>query len=530
MNEGAIYGANRWALVKPVSAPSAAKAESPPRRSGDGVVLSIRGLSCSFGPTQALASVDLDLSPGEVVALLGKNGAGKSTLIKILAGVYQPTAGTYQVDGKAYDEGLQPEDLRGAEIAFVHQDLGLIPALSVAENIAHVSGFQTRNGLISWSKQRQAAVEALEKWGFDIDPDLPVAALDQAEKALVAITRALSTNAPVVVFDEPTAALPRSDVDTLFRAIERIRAAGVAVLYVTHRLDEVSALADRVAILRDGHLVMDAPVAEVEHNAMVDEIVGETLVKHSSDYRSDSSEVVLSLSGATCGGARGVDLEVRSGEIVALVGLVSGGQRSVGKMLGGVDPLEGGRMTLNGADYAPKSPRDALRSGVAYLSSSRQEAGFFLFDTGANFGLRRTDSRLLNRKQEAREAGEVFAGWGITPSDPTVPLGALSGGNQQRVLLSKWVEFGPSLLVVDEPSAGVDIGARQAVHERLDQVAHAGVPVVVVSSDAEETAELAHRAIIFDYGVVAAELEHTNLTAERITLESSRDSTPMEVR
>lgn len=492
-------------------------------------MLTIRGLSCSFGPTQALADVDLDLHAGEVVALLGKNGAGKSTLIKILAGVYSATAGSFEVDRRAGGDARDGEEEQ-TQIAFVHQDLGLIPSLSVAENIAFAAGFETKSGLISWADQRRAALADLEKWGFDIDPDAPVASLNQAEMALVAITRALSTNAPVIVFDEPTAALPHSDVDILFRAIDRIREAGVAVLYVTHRLDEVSTLADRVAILRDGRKVMDSPTVEVAHDEMVNEIIGETLVKHASDYRSDASEVVLELTGVSGGEARDVNMKVHRGEILALVGLVSGGQSAVGRLIGGSEIMTAGQMKLNGKVYAPSSPRDALSQGVAYLSASRQEGGFFLFDTGTNFWLRRSGQRFLRGKQELQEAGSVFAEWGITPPDPTVPLSALSGGNQQRVLLAKWIEYGPAVLVVDEPSAGVDIGARQAVHERLDRAARAGVPVVVISSDAEEMVEIAHRAIVFDFGTIGAELERENLTAEQITLESSRDSISMEAK
>jgi ribose transport system ATP-binding protein len=494
------------------------------RRKGE-LLLSVRGLCCEFGSTRALREVDLDLHAGEIVALLGKNGAGKSTLIKILAGVYQPTDGEVQIDGKVFRDGLTSGDSNNARLAFVHQDLGLILSLTVAENIAYVSGYERRSGLISWRQQREAARQAMERWGFDIDPAAPVRTLDPAHRALVAITRALAADARIIVLDEPTAALPRHDVEILFNAIERLRDGGVGVLYITHRLGEVSRLADRVAILRDGACVLDATTDEVEHNEMVDVIVGDTLVTHQSDYRSESHEVAIELAGVSGPRVHDVSFRVRRGEIVALVGLVSSGQREVGQLIAGVRHTDGGTMTLHGKRYEPLSRRGSLARRVVYLPASRQESGFFGFDLATNFFLRKTGRLRLRVDRERERAGEVLREWGVVPPDPTVPLGVLSGGNQQRVLLSKWIDEDPSLLVVDEPTAGVDVGARQALYAKLDEIAQADVAVIVISSDAEEVAEVAHRALVFDDGGIVAELEGDDLTAERITIECSRDST-----
>ena len=494
------------------------------RRKGE-LLLSVRGLCCEFGSTRALREVDLDLHAGEVVALLGKNGAGKSTLIKILAGVYQPTAGEVRIDDRVFRDGLTSADSNNARLAFVHQDLGLILSLTVAENIAYVSGYERRAGLISWRRQREAARQALDRWGFDVDPAAPVRTLDPAHRALVAITRALAADARIIVLDEPTAALPRHDVDILFDAIERLREGGVGVLYITHRLGEVSRLADRVAILRDGARVLDATADDVEHDQMADVIVGGTVVTHQSDYRPESHEVAFGVEGLTGAGARDVSFEVRRGEIVALVGLVSSGQRAVGQLIAGLRDPDEGAMILEGEPYAPTSRRDSLERGVVYLPASRQEAGFFGFDLASNFWLRKRDAVRFRLGPERKRAREVFEEWGVTPSEPTVPLRALSGGNQQRVLLSKWIDEEPRLLVVDEPTAGVDVGARQALYARLDEAAQRNTAVIVISSDAEEVAQVAHRALVFDDGTIVAELEGDEMTAERITLESAREST-----
>jgi ribose transport system ATP-binding protein len=487
-------------------------------------VLSIRGLRCSFGQTRALRGVDLDVRSGEVVALLGKNGSGKSTLIKILAGVYQPDAGTVKVRGELFTDGLSATHSAAAGLAFVHQDLGLIHELSVAENIAEVAGFRTRYGIIRWSRQRAAAAEALARWGFEIDPATPVAALDPPHRALVAITRALAADARVIVFDEPTASLPGYDAEILFSAIRRLRSRGVAVVYVTHRMGEVAQVADRVVVLRDGLAVADVPVADVSDEEIAKHIVGDAVPTAVRRERSRSDEPVLELRDVTGGRVMDVSLKVQRGEIVALVGVVGAGQRVAGRIIVGAEGKARGAMYLDGRPYRPGSPRDAISKGVSYLPADRlREGGFTGFDTACNFWLRRrSDTRWIRLGSERRRAGEIFREWAISPSEPTAPFAALSGGNQQRVLLAKWIGTNPTLLVVEEPGAGVDIHARQALYARLEEVTAAGVPVVLVSSDAEEVAELADRAVVFEEGRVAGTLEGHELTPERITLECSR--------
>jgi ribose transport system ATP-binding protein len=490
----------------------------------DAPVLSIRGLRCSFGQTRALRGVDLDVHAGEVVALLGKNGSGKSTLIKILAGVYKPDAGTVEVGGHQFTHGLSSTHAAATGLAFVHQDLGLILEFSVAENIAQVAGFRTRRGLISWADQRAAAAEALDRWGFDIDPAVPVGSLDPPHRALVAITRALAAHARVIVLDEPTASLPGYDVEILFSAIRRLRSEGVAVLYVTHRMGEVPQVADRVVVLRDGLAVADEPVRAVSDEEIAKHIVGDVVTTVHRRAHSRSDEPVLELRGVSGGGARDVSLTLQRGEILALVGVVGAGQRTIGRMVAGAERHSLGAMRLQGKPYRPKSPRDAIARGVSYLPADRlREGGFLVFDTACNFWLRRrADTRWIRLGSERRRAGGVLREWDVTPSAPTAPFAALSGGNQQRVLLAKWIGTDPSVLVVEEPGAGVDIHARQALYARLGDISDGGIPVLLVSSDSEEVAELADRAVVFEEGRVSGMLEGDELTPERVTLECSQ--------
>lgn len=500
-------------------------AATGPAAAGPGEpVLSIRGLSCAFGPTRALDAVDLDLRAGEVVALLGQNGAGKSTLIKLLAGIHRPTGGTIRIGGRAYERGLHAGRSRAAGVAFVHQDLGLIERLTVAENIAHVAGFQRRRGLISWRRQRRLALQALERWGFAVDPDATVGSLDPVQRALVAIGRALSTDARVVVLDEPTAALPGHDAEVLFAAVDRLRAGGVAVLYVTHRLSELERIADRVVVLRDGRRVADLPIAEAGEERVVELIVGRAVEQPAIERPRAGAEPVLRLDGACARGAEEVSLTVAAGEIVALVGLVGAGQRTVGRLVAGADRLRAGTMTVAGRAHRPRSPRAAFARGVAYLPADRIAlASFQTADAADNFWARpRARTRWRRPAAERRVTAAALRDWEVVPADPATPLRAMSGGNQQRVLLAKWLHDGPRVLVVDEPTAGVDVGGRAALYGRLAGAARAGVATLLVSSDADEVVALAHRAVVFGGGRAVTELCGGDLTVDRITLECGR--------
>jgi ribose transport system ATP-binding protein len=483
-------------------------------------VLAVEGLDCRFGATHALRGVTLSVRAGEVLALLGENGAGKSTLIKILAGVERPTAGTIRLGEDIFPHGLTADQARAHGLAFVHQDLGLLPGLSVAENIAHVAGFTRRGGLISWRRQLAHARDLLARWEMHLDPSTPVDRLEAAQRSLVAIARALAVNAKVIVLDEPTASLPRHDVELLYGAVERLRSGGVAVVYVTHRLGEVARLADRAAVLRDGVLVGIVTVGETSEQEIVELIVGSKLDGVAAAPAALQSEL-LTLHEIGGDGAEKVSLTLHRGEILALVGLVGAGHRAVGRMVAGVEATKAGEMRLDGRRFAPRTPREAQRRGVVYVPGDRlREASFPTLDTGNNFSLRdRSTAALASARKEHAAAARAFEEWRVQPRSPAAPFAALSGGNQQKVVLAKWMTPRPGVLVAEEPTAGIDVGTKSAIYERLAEAARAGTAVLLLSSDADEVAAIADRAIVFGHGTPRIELSRHDLSPARIAQE-----------
>jgi ribose transport system ATP-binding protein len=483
-------------------------------------VLAVEGLECRFGATHALRGVSLGVRAGEVLALLGENGAGKSTLIKILAGVQRPTAGTITLGRNVFPHGLTADQARAHGLAFVHQDLGLLPGLSVAENIAHVAGFASRRGLISWRRQVERARELLARWEMEIDPTTPVERLEAAQRSLVAIARALAVDANVIVLDEPTASLPRHDVELLYGAVERLRGGGVAVVYVTHRLGEVMRLADRAAVLRDGSLVGTVVVGETSESEIVELIVGSKL-DHVASAPGAREQDLLTLRAVGGDGADGVSLTLRRGEILALVGLVGAGHRAVGRMVAGAQPTSDGEMLLAGERFRPRSPRDAQRHGVVYVPGDRlREGSFPTLDTGSNFALRdRLTTALASTRKERADAAKVFGEWRVVPAAPAATFATLSGGNQQKVVLAKWMNPRPEVLVAEEPTAGIDVATKSAIYERLADAARAGTAVLLLSSDADEVAAIADRAIVFGHGTPRIELGRDELSPTRIAQE-----------
>jgi len=502
-----------------VAAPAAATGTTTRTSAED--VLVVEGLECRFGATHALRGVDLRVRRGEVVALLGENGAGKSTLIKILAGVYLPTAGTIRLGADVFPNGLTTADARAHGLAFVHQELGLLQPLSVAENIALVAGFRRSHGLISWRRQRALAHDLLREWEIDVDPAAPVAQLEAAQKSLVAVARALATDARLIVFDEPTAALPRHDVELLYAAVDRLRARGVAVLYVTHRLPEVKRLAERAAVLRDGNLVGTVEIARTSEAELVELIVGDTLQAHAAASPAGQDDALLALQDVSGRSVEHVTLTLRRGEIVALVGLLGAGHRAVGRIVAGVELASAGEMRLEGERYDPRSPRDAQRRGVVYVPANRLlEASFASLDTATNLALRdRPAGVFASTRQERSAAARVFADWRVVPPAPDVTFARLSGGNQQKVVLAKWMTPPPRVLVAEEPTAGIDVATKSAIYGRLASAAERGTSVLLLSSDTDEVVAIAHRAVVFADGRQKIELSHDALTPVRLATE-----------
>ncbi|MFF8973456.1 sugar ABC transporter ATP-binding protein [Streptomyces sp. NPDC014995] len=482
----------------------------------------IRGLAKRFGGTVALAGVDLDVQAGSVLALLGPNGAGKSTLIKVLAGVHHADSGRITVDGHPLGSHAASRGM-----SFIHQDLGLVEWMTVAENIALSTGYARRAGLISWRRTRERCAEALRIVAGHLDPDAPIAQLPPAERSLVAIARALAARAKLIVLDEPTARLPAADCARLFHVLHALRDRGHGILYVSHRLDEVYEVADTFAVLRDGHLVSHGSLSDHTPARLVHDIVGEELAGHRPATVPAGGPAVLTLDGARTAGAGPVDLELRAGEVLGLVGLSGAGHMDLGRALAGAEPLLGGRALLGGRPYRPRTVADAVALGVAFVPGDRQREGCLAELTVRENLLAnpraggRSAPRWISPRRERAEAATLVERFAVRPRDSEATIATLSGGNQQKVMIGRWLRVGLRLLILEEPTASVDIGAKAAIHRLLDEALAAGLAVLLISTDFEEVAGVCRRALVFVRGSVTAELSGPALTAAGLTRAAS---------
>ena len=485
-------------------------------------LLLIENVSKHFGGTQALADVGMRLNGGEIVALLGENGAGKSTLIKILAGVYTLDQGRVSYRGRDVSASL-----RRLPIAFIHQDLGLIDWMTVAENICLTLGYPRRHGMVDWNAARQRAGAALKALGAEIDPDLRIQSLTRTEKSLVAIARALAAEAEVLVLDEPTASLPADEVARLFHALRQLRARGVGMIYVSHRLDEVFEIADRMVVLRDGRVVGDRDVAATTAEAAILLIVGR---EPSQVFRRPAlreGRPRLLLEAMEMEGIGPVHSAIHAGEVVGLVGLRGAGQESVGRALFGLVPLTRGQVVIDGAAIALTSPRQAMASGINLVCADRVgesvmpnltvRENLFLNPVAAG----RSSLSFLAPGRENRASLELGRKVGLRPNDPSLPIELLSGGNQQKVVVGRWLHLAAKVYVFEDPTAGVDVGAKAEIYRLFDVALQAGAAIVIVSTDFEEVAKVCHRAVVFDRGRVVAELGADELSVENLLAAAS---------
>ncbi len=497
-------------------------------------LLEFRQVSKRFGGTQAVDTVSFDVHPGEIVALLGENGAGKSTLIKLLAGIYRIDSGEIRVDGRPESEWRSSDRAR-QPVAFIHQDLGLVEWMTVAENVALGMGYRRRFGLIDWKAAAEAARRVMARVGCDIDPERRVFSLTRAEKSLLAIGRALEVQARLLVLDEPSASLPMADVERLFGVLRELRRQGMAMMYVSHRLDEVMAISDRAAVMRDGKLVRVLQTAQTTQDELVHLIVGKALssgVPKAAVPR--GAGTVLRLDGAASGNAGPLSFEVRQGEVVGLVGLRGAGHEAISRALFGREPLSAGRMSLQGREVRFASCADAIRAGVAYVAGERLEenlAGSMsvlenLFPHPSLHGDR--GLALGRRGKEQRAAMSLIRQFDVNPPAPAAEIQQLSGGNQQKVVLARWFHLDKPLVVLEEPTAGVDVGAKRQIYGVLRERAEAGTALVVVSTDFEEVATVCNRVLVFRDGHIAAELTGADISVERLLALAAGAASPNE--
>jgi ribose transport system ATP-binding protein len=483
----------------------------------------------SFGGTQALKGVSFDVARGEIVALLGENGAGKSTLIKVLGGVHKADSGGVTLAGVPYHHGSRHG---GEAVSFIHQDLGLIEWMTVAENVGLARGFARapttlgRLGVIGWAECARVAREALALVGCDIDPETRIQALSRTEKSLVAIARALVADRDFLVLDEPTASLPANEVERLFAAMRSLRARNVGMIYVSHRLDEIFRVADRVVVLRDGLLVGQDSVAETSPDQLVRMIVGRSTFDAFRKNARSAGEIRVKVSGLATTNAGPVDFEVRRGELLGLVGLRGAGQEEIGRALFGAAPHRGA-VELDGQRLDLATPYAALRNGVGMMARDRTEESVApsltvrenaFLNPGASG---RSLFSPLSPRSEASRARALGRSVNLQPNAPELAIESLSGGNQQKVVVGRWLATERRLLVAEDPTAGVDVGAKAEIYALIARALDAGLAVVVVSTDFEEVAQICHRVLVFNRGAITAELAGDALTTEAVITAAS---------
>ncbi|WP_337176336.1 sugar ABC transporter ATP-binding protein [Paludisphaera sp.] len=482
-------------------------------------VVALSGLTKSFSGTRALKGVDLELRGGEIHALCGENGAGKSTLIQMLGGAQRPDSGTIAIDGRpARFAGPAGALARG--IAVIHQELAVVDAMTVAENLA--LGDEPRFG--PWLRRGAMAASArrkLDELGFAIDPNARVGSLPIGARQQVEIARALGRDVRVLVLDEPTAALSRAEADRLFDILRDLRARGIAILYVSHHLDEVFALADRITVLRDGARVGSWPATETSLAEVVAHMVGEAVDVRDRPAREATGPARLQVRGLAGGSLRGLDLEVAPGEVVGLTGLAGAGHEDVAPLLFGAARPTGGDVVWDGRPYRPGHPAEAARLGVAMVPADRRGQGL-IPPQGVLENLTLASYPDLARagwlprgaqKGMAREWSERFE---VASAGLSQKVLTLSGGNQQKVLLARWAARNPELFILNEPTRGIDVKTREAIHRWIDGLAESGRCVLLITSDAQEMARLADRCLIVRGGMVARDLKPPDITEHAI--------------
>ncbi len=483
-------------------------------------ILELQGISKRFPGVQALDKVDFNVRSGEVHALVGENGAGKSTLIKIVAGVYQQDEGQiiYQKQPVRIENPGHAWELG---IATIYQEASLYPDLSVLENM-YMGRQPTRGFFIDWRTMQATAEEIFRSMEVEMDVQTRVGELSAAEHQMVEIAKALSQDAHVLIMDEPTSSLARKDIKALFQIVDRLRQRGVAVIYISHRLEEVFELADRVTVLRDGKYIGTEVASEVTNQQLITMMVGRTLDTLFPKTEVRIGEPVMQVEGLSRrGGFQDINLEVHRGEIVGLAGLVGSGRTELARSIFGIDPADEGQIKLNGQPVAIKNPWQALSLGVAYLPEDRQRQGIILaLNVRENISLAILEKLchlgVISFREEMSLAGDFVDKLHIRTPSLGQRVANLSGGNQQKVVVAKWLASQPKVLIVDEPTRGIDVGAKAEIHRLMSDLAGQGIGILMISSELPEILGMSDRILVMNRGRIMGELDRSEATQERI--------------
>lgn len=479
------------------------------------------GICKSFGANKVLDGVNLHVRPGEVHALMGENGAGKSTLMNILTGIHRADAGTIMVDGKEVTF-KNNKDAEEHGIAFIHQELNIWPNLSVLENLFLMNQPKTRFGTIDFKKMREMAEAKCQEIGIDLPLDEIAGECSVGQQQMTEITRSLMLDAKTVIMDEPTAALTERETDRLFEVMKKLKNKGVSIIYISHRMEEVFANCDTITVMRDGQTISSRPTEETNMDQIVGDMVGRVMSEYYPARTNVPGDEIFRVEGFTQPGVfRDISFNLRKGEILGVAGLMGAGRTEIMRAIFGVDPHESGKLYFEGKEIHIKNPRDAIRHGFGFITENRKTEGLILdFSIERNIALpseeRLAQSHVINDKKEFDFSSELSKRLGVKAQDINLPASTLSGGNQQKVVIAKWVGMHPKLLILDEPTRGIDIGAKKDIYDLMNELTAKGVSIIMVSSELPEVIGMSDRILVIHEGRAAGIVEHKDATQTRI--------------
>ena len=483
-------------------------------------ILEMQHISKRFGTTQALDEVSLTLYPSEIHALLGENGAGKSTLIKIMTGIYKPDEGEILLDGRSTPI-TNPLDAQANGIAAIHQEPMIFPDLNVAENI--FIGHRNRGGIVRWRQMYRDAAEILARLDIKLDVRSSARGLTLAAQQAVEIAKAISLDTRVLIMDEPTASLSAHEVDQLFKLTRRLKEKGVSILFISHRMEEVFTISDRVTVLRDGRFVSSHPAAEVTPESAIRDMVGRHMDDFFAKSTTERGDLLLSVNNLSKENVfHDINFDVHAGEVVGFAGLVGSRRTDVALALFGIETADSGTITFDGQTTNINSPQQAVKLGIAYVTEDRRQLGLTMpmsITTNISLPMLRSYTNrfgLVQRQEEKKTAESFRERLNIRATSMEQTAGTLSGGNQQKVILSKWLNTQPRLLILDEPTRGIDVGAKAEVHHIIDELAQQGMGIIMISSDLPEVLAMSDRIVVMREGRQMAILDRSEATQERV--------------
>ncbi|MCY7673643.1 sugar ABC transporter ATP-binding protein [Bacillus safensis] len=475
----------------------------------------------AFGKNTVLSGVSFDLVTGEVHALMGENGAGKSTLMNLLTGLYSLDQGTIQIDGKE-TTFKNPKEAEQHGIAFIHQELNIWPDMTVLENLFIGKEIYTKLGLLDTKKMKVLAQKQLDRLSVNLSLDQEAGSCSVGQKQMIEIAKALMTDAKVIIMDEPTAALTEREIEKLFQVIESLKKEGVSIVYISHRMEEIFAICDRITIMRDGKTVDTKAIPETNFHEVVKKMVGRELTDRYPERTPSTGDIVLEVKHASRKGQfQDINFSVKAGEIVGVAGLMGAGRTEMMRSLFGLDPLDQGEIWVHGKKAVIKKPSDAVKLGIGFITEDRKDEGLMLdASIRENIGLPNLKSfspkGLIDKKTEQDFVDLLIKRLTIKTASSDISARSLSGGNQQKVVIAKWIGIQPKVLILDEPTRGVDVGAKREIYQLMNELTDRGVAILMVSSELPEILGMSDRVLVIHEGTISGELDKTEATQERI--------------